>query len=340
MPEVVSKPGPPEVPAETPANGGIPSQPVIYQVQEDANGLTYYNFSAASANAFAAAGQCLSLKLPIPIQPGAGTVSNVSLLLDQAFGGSQQVPLEDPDGDNVWTVPAGSNGICVQKGTLYVSFTLTENGVDQDFVVPVGGMTLIDPQGTVYDRERFEAGIGAGMTPESALADAALGGVTATLQRKVGGSFQTVLSGDPGISPNVNPEITPASGPSKGLFQWDVSAGEYRVQVSLPGYLDATSEVVSVPPPVTGLNIAMDRVKTAGPLDSTPILPAMSPRPAPAATAAVTPPRLCAGKKGKALARCRLQQRRKAALRRCGGLKGEKKRDCVKGAKAIGAKKR
>jgi secreted trypsin-like serine protease len=341
VPEVVSKPGPPEVPAVTPANGGNPSQPVIYQVQEDANGLTYYNFSAASANAFAAVGQCLSLKLPIPIQPGAGTVSNVSLLLDQTFGGSQQVPLEDPDGDNVWTVPAGSNGICVQKGTLYVSFTLSENGIGQDFVVPVGGVTLIDPQGVVYDRGSFEADVVAGMTPESALADAALGGVTATLQRKVGGSFQTVLSGDPGISPNVNPEITPASGPSKGLFQWDVSAGEYRVRVSLPGYLDTASEVVAVPPAVTGLNIAMDRVNTAGPLDpSLPLSPPL-PRPAaaPVAAATVKPRQPCAGKRGKALKRCRLQQRRKAALLRCGGLKGEKKSDCLKAAKAIGAKK-
>ena len=44
----------------------------------------------------------------------------------------------------------------MQKGTLYVGFTLTENGVGQDFVVPLGGVTLIDPQGIVYDRERFE----------------------------------------------------------------------------------------------------------------------------------------------------------------------------------------
>ncbi len=292
VPEVVSHPGPPEVATETPAGG-----PVIYQVQEDANGLAYYNFAASSVNAFTAVGQCLSLRLPVPIEPGASTVSNVSLLLNQSSGGSQQVPLEDPDADNVWTVPAASNGICVQKGTLYVTFTLTENGVSQDFVVPLGGITLIDPQGVVYDKERFEANIAAGMAPDAARADAALGGVTATLQREVvGGGFQTVLSGDPGISPNVNPEITPSSGPSKGLFQWDVAAGNYRVAVSLTGYLDTVSPVVTIPPEVTDLHIAMQPL----PSPASPVVPPLLsggvqpqpqplplPGPAPAATSAL-----------------------------------------------------
>ena len=101
----------------------------------------------------------------------------------------------------------------------------------------------------------------AGMSPEAARADAALGGAVVTLQRLVGDSFQTVLLGEPGISPNVNPEITPSAGPSKGLYQWDASAGEYRVQVTLPGYLKATSSVVTLPPPVTDLHVAMERKK-------------------------------------------------------------------------------
>ena len=271
VPEVVSHPGEPEVPALTPASGGNQPKPVLWQIQEDANGLTYYNFAASSANAFAAAGQCLPMKIPVPINPGAGTVSNVSLLLDQTAGGSQQVPLEDPDGNNLWTVAAGSSGLCVQMGTLYVVFTLTEGGVSQDFVVPLGGITLIDPEGTVYDGERYEADVGAGMSPEAALVDSALGGAAVTLERKVGGGFQVVLSGDPGIAPNVNPEITPANGPSKGLFQWDVAVGEYRVHASLAGYLDAVTTAFSVPPEVTGLNIALRRHPLAAVL--TPQLP-------------------------------------------------------------------
>jgi secreted trypsin-like serine protease len=270
VPDVVSAPGAPEVPAQTPSDGVNPPQPVIFQTQKDVNGLTYYNFGPSSVNAFAAAGQCLTLKIPVPIHPGSSSVSNVSLLLNQTSGGSQQVPLEDPDADNVWTVAAGSGGICVQKGTLYVAFTLSENGVSQDFVVPLGGISLIDPQGVVYDKDVFERDVASGMTVDSARADAALGGATVVLQRKVGGDFQTVLSGDPGISPNVNPELTPESGPSKGLYQWDVSAGEYRVAVSRPGYFTATSEAVTVPPAATGLDVAMERKKPAASFTVTP----------------------------------------------------------------------
>ncbi len=337
VPEVVSHPGEPEVPASTPAGPGGPSKPVIYQIQEDANGLTYYNFAASSANAFASAGQCLTMKVPVPINPGAGTASDVSLLLDQTAGGSQQVPLEDPNGDNVWTVAGGSNGICVQMGTLYVVFTLTEGGVSQDFVVPLGGISLIDPQGTVYDGERYEADIAVGMTASEALADAALGGVAVALERKVGNGFQVVLSGDPGITPNVNPEITPASGPSKGLYQWDVAAGQYRVHASLAGFLDAVTDAFSVPPEVTGLNIAMRRhpvtIAPAGtPLSSPP--PAVLSSPVPLTA------KPCAGKRGKGLHRCLLKQRRQAALRRCAKLKGKEKANCTRKANAIGKKGR
>jgi secreted trypsin-like serine protease len=338
VPEVVSHPGEPEVPDSTPAGGGIPPHPVVYQIQEDANGLTYYNFAASSVSAFVAAGQCLTMKVPVPINPGAGAVSDVSLLLDQTAGGSQQVPLEDPNGDDVWTVAAGSNGICVQKGTLYVVFTLTEGGVSQDFVVPLGGVTLIDPQGVVYDGERYEAEVAAGVSPEAALTDAALGGAAVTIERKVGTGFQVVLSGDPGISPNVNPEITPASGPSKGLYEWEVAEGEYRVHAALAGYLDAVTSSFSVPPEVTGLNIALR--KHVPPSTSAPPSASVTAS-IPGATAArpsVLAARPCSGKKGRALHRCLLEQRRKAALRRCAKLTGKKKANCTRKANAIGSK--
>lgn len=333
VPEVVSPPGPPEVPATTP--GG---QPILFQMQEDANGLVYYNFAQSSVGAFEAAGQCLTMKLPVPINPGVGAASNVSLLLDETSGGSQQIPLEDSDGDDVWTVPSGSPGICVHRGTLYVSFTLTENGISQDFIVPLGGITLIDPQGTVYDKAKFEAGLAAGMSGEEALADAALGGAVATLEREVNGEFQVVLSGDPGISPNLNPEVTPESGASKGLFQWDVAAGSYRVSVTHDGFLDATSPVVTVPPEVTGLNIGM--VRPGGPPPggpgAQPVQPPQSSLARPAATAVSKVP--CAGKKGVARKRCLLAAKRKAALKRCKKLDGPRREACVRKAKQIGRK--
>ena len=334
VPEVVSQPGDPEVPSQTPAG-----QPVLFQVQEDANGLTYYNFAYSSVSAFESAGQCLTMKLPVPINPGAGSVSNVSLLLDETAGGDQQVPLEDSDANNVWTVPASSSGLCAHRGTLYVSFTLTENGVSQDFVVPLGGITLIDPQGTVYDKARFETDVDQGMSSEEALADAALGGAVVRLEREVEGAFQPVLSGDPGISPNVNPQITPASGPSKGLFQWDVAAGNYRVSVSHAGFLDATSMVVSIPPEVTGLNIGMVRPGSPPPPTppgTPPALGSSSNVGSPALSPA--PKNRCAGKKGLQRKRCLLAQKRKAALKRCRKLKGEKRAACIRHAQQIGHK--
>jgi len=273
VPLVVGEPGPPEIPAQTPGTPDNPPQPVIFQVQQDANGLTNYNFAASSAAAFTAAGQCLTLKLTVPINAGNGTTSNVSLLLQQSAGGTQQIALEDPDNDGIWSIPAAHPGICVQQGVLFVAYTLTEGGIGQDFVTPLGGVTLIDPQGVVYDKDIYDAEIASGESPDEARDEAALGGATVTLQRKgAGDAFQTVLSGDPGILPNINPQTTEGTGSSKGLYQWDVSAGDYRVQVVKAGYLDATSAVVSIPPPVLDLHIPLTRKKPVAAFTSPPVV--------------------------------------------------------------------
>ena len=101
------------------------------------------------------------------------------------------------------------------------------------FVVPIGGIVLIDPQGVVYDRISYDAAIAGGQTAEQARATAAISGATVRLQREQGGSFVNLLAADPGIAPNVNPQITGGD----GRYQWDVAAGTYRVTVSAPGLL-------------------------------------------------------------------------------------------------------
>jgi hypothetical protein len=260
VPEVVSQPGAPDLPTTTPTGG-----PVSFSAQVDTGtGLVNYNFTPSVVNAFDAAGDCLHMKLPVPIAGGAGAVSDVSLLLNASNGVDEQVPMTDADGDGTWNVADGNPGVCVRPGVLYVAFTLTENGVSQDFITPIGGITLIDPQGTIYDQARYDAAIAAGSTGEQARALAAIGGATVTLQRKVGDGFVTVLSGDPGISPNVNPEVTPATGPEKGVYQWDVAPGEYRVTVTRPGYAPVVSPSVTVPPAVTDLHVAMVRKVPVG----------------------------------------------------------------------------
>ena len=76
-------------------------------------------------------------------------------------------------------------------------------------------------------------------------------------RRQPDGTFSNVLSADPGISPPINPQVTPLSGPTKGLYQWDVSAGDYRVVVSRQGYSAASSPAVTIPPPVLDLHVAL-----------------------------------------------------------------------------------
>jgi len=215
--------------------------------QVDAStGLAYYQ--AANSQV----GACDPITIDVPINPGAGVVSNVSLFLDSP-GGDQTVGATNSSGD-VWTATIP----CFRSGDLYVRYTLTEGGVSQEFLVQLGGLVLIDPQGVVFDQAEFDAAKAGGASDQIARDAASIEGATVRLQRKVNGAFQNVLSGDPGISPNVNPQITPEN----GLYQWDVSAGEYRVIVSKAGYLTETSAAVTIPPPVLDLHIGLDKPAT------------------------------------------------------------------------------
>ena len=135
-------------------------------------------------------------------------------------------------------VPPATGGVyrfvieCIQRYDLFLRYELTEGADTQVFVVPIGGIVLIDPQGVVYDRIGYDAAIAAGQSPEQARATSAITGATVRLQREQGGSFVNLFAADPGIAPNVNPQITAGD----GRYQWDVSAGTYRVTVSAPGY--------------------------------------------------------------------------------------------------------
>ena len=202
--------------------------------------------------------ECISLAISVPIDPGGGTVSNVLLHLEAAPGRMTRPMADTPPNppDGVW------RGVleCIRTGQLFVEYTLTEGGDSQTFVVPIGGLTLIDPQGVVHDKAAYDAARAGGATEAAALAAAALSGATVRLQREAGGEFVNVLSGDPGIMPRINPQVTGAN----GLFQWDVSPGSYRVVVSKPGYVTVTSATRDIPPPVLDLHIPMVRVSQGG----------------------------------------------------------------------------
>jgi hypothetical protein len=51
---------------------------------------------------------------------------------------------------------------------------------------------------------------------------------------------------------------------SDGRYAWNVVAGQYLVEVSIAGCSPATSETVSVPPPVTDLNVGLTCPDTDG----------------------------------------------------------------------------
>ncbi len=256
--------GPPTVPQSlTGPNGQVPVQ--VQQNPDNAEAPSYiFGRSATSAAGFTdctfdqRSGRDLNLPVSVTLQPGAGTISNVSLaLIDPARHNPTDVNAPLPTVDSTPSVSGNTYGFevpCVVNGQMWVTFTLTENAVNQIFRIPIGGLALIDPQGVVYDGATYDAAIAAGQAPADARATAAISGATVRLQRLVAGDFVNVLSGDPGITPNINPQTTGTN----GIYQWDVQAGTYRVTVTKQGCTDTTSPSVDIPPPALDLHVRMD----------------------------------------------------------------------------------
>jgi len=246
-------------PAVQPPTNPVTNQPVpINTFDGGASNQSYIVAPASQAAQFP--GGCMPLPLSVPINGAGAAVSNVSLLLIPSDGsGTQSFPMSDPESDGTWT----GTITCAKTGGLFVQYTLTEGTSSQSFVVPIGGLTLIDPAGIVYDKQQYDAAVAGGSTPAQARAAAAVAGATVRLQRKVAGVFTNVLAGDPGISPHINPETTGAN----GQYQWDVSAGTYRVVVARSGYEVATSEELEIPPPRTDVHIALVKTAAAVPAD-------------------------------------------------------------------------
>jgi hypothetical protein len=265
---------PPQAGQPTTSDGApLPGVTVGEIVDPDDPGERYFTISRSQTLA-AGIGPCpgvpdsRAMKLPISvvIDSGAGTIvaGSVELLQVAPGAGAAATPLTPPgvmepsdvDGSNYTFVID-----CIRTGDLFVRFTIVENGNAQTFTIPIGGIVLIDPQGVVYDAELYDERIAAGDSPEQARTAAAIEGATVTLQRKVGDDFVTVLSGDPGISPHINPQTTGAD----GKYQWDVSAGVYRVVVEKAGYDSVTSEAITIPPPVLDLHIRLEPTDTTPP---------------------------------------------------------------------------
>jgi hypothetical protein len=289
------------------------------------NPVTGEVFLAASpSQADAFPGDCMPVDVDLSIDGGAGAVSDVNLLSSFA----QPIWMTEVSSPGVWR----GQITCVRSGDLAVQYVVTEDHEEQTFIVPLGGIALVDPAGVVYDQRRYDAAVATGTPADQARAAAAIEGATVRLQREVGGSFKNVLSGDPGISPHVNPETSGAN----GQFQWLADAGSYRVVVSKPGYDQAVSRAVtnladlhvglvptSSPPPPGDTGGGAPNTGGGG--------PAVVTRP-PATT---TRKPACAGLRGSKLAKCRRAQTLAKAIATCKKGKASKRALCIKRAKAL-----
>ena len=112
---------------------------------------------------------------------------------------------------------------------------------DKILLVSTQRQVLIDPSGRIYDTATGFLISGATVTLEVYDSNAAtfvpMDAVTHS------GLFD----------PELNPQITGVS----GRYAWDVADGKYRVQVSTTECGSATSSQVSIPPPVTDLDVGL-----------------------------------------------------------------------------------
>ncbi len=234
------------------ASGSAPSG-VKVNKQVNESGLFAFTMASFEVQKALNGEGCMPFVVSFPIDPGSATLSNVTLSLQ-----GQVKTMVHKGGDVL------EAAFCLkpfEDGALQLEYDATEEGVTQHFIVMVGEVVLIDPQGVVYDQQKFNEAKGASKSDEQARAAAAISGATVRLQRESppgSGVFVNVLSADPGIAPNVNPQVTA----SDGRFQWDVVKGRYRVVVTAGGYPQVTSKAVDIPPPVTDLHIAMVRPGT------------------------------------------------------------------------------
>lgn len=143
-------------------------------------------------------------------------------------------------GGNIWTVtfptPSGAAG---QSFPL----TLVIECPGQTITIYIGSITLIDPSGYITDA------VSGLPIPEAVV----------TLERLEGSVWVTVnpYATNPGGSPQIAPQVNPELTDDQGHYGWDVIAGTYRVVVTATGYIGQTSPQVTVPPPVTDLDLEL-----------------------------------------------------------------------------------
>ena len=246
---------------ETPVLPGTTTPLEFTQAVDLSTGSTWLTIGSSDAEQFDDPAtpevECAPLTISTILPGGPGTEHrNVELIVEPnddlaSMARYEMTRVGGGNGTGLWQAV----GVCAIDADLFVTYTASEQSMSHTFIVPIGGITLIDPQGVVYDRVAFDAAKARGLDDEAARAEAKVVGATVRLQRLTDGEWQHVLSADPGISPHVNPQPTNAD----GIFRWDTSAGTYRVIVTAAGFVVTTSREVTVPPEVTDLHVALER---------------------------------------------------------------------------------
>jgi 5-hydroxyisourate hydrolase-like protein (transthyretin family) len=124
----------------------------------------------------------------------------------------------------------------------------TDGDGEHDDGCQAAGIFLVDPSGVVFDADTG--------TP--------IAGATVTLKR-LNPPQSTYVEMSPTLHAGMfEPEVNPQTTGSDGRYAWNVVAGEYLVEVEIAGCSPATSEAVTVPPPVTDLDVGLTCLDTDG----------------------------------------------------------------------------
>jgi nidogen-like/carboxypeptidase family protein len=143
---------------------------------------------------------------------------------------------ESPAGSGVFTATIAPLAPDHGDGSITITFTCPGTPVD-----PVVFGIYIDPSGVVRDQR--------GNPVEGAV-------VRLFRSASAAGPFFPVPDGSAIMSPSnrFNPDETD----SQGRFGWDVVAGFYKVTAEKQGCVPATTGVLTIPPPVTDLDLRID----------------------------------------------------------------------------------
>jgi len=205
--------------------------------------------------------------LNVPVQSGAnhGTAT-VSLLgcdarvaaqagyeaCGQGVGGevAMTTVVNNPDGTTTVTVtitnPDDSQTVITTNydgnGDVTNQTVTIVPGGDGNGTTFIGGM-YIDPSGTV------DVSAPGGAEP--------FAGATVTLEQagSAAGPFSAVPNGSSVMSPSNR--VNPATSDAQGSFGWDVLSGYYEITATASGCSTASSPVLTIPPPVTGLVLTL-----------------------------------------------------------------------------------